>query len=116
MLVTGLVVCGGDEQTVPSSVYRRCHLSWQTTRMDGATFERTRPEGYLTRLAASDLGQSYKSLALSELGIAPGHTVLDLGCGPAVSADRANRRRNPEPGRAMCVRGPGTAALVGHVH
>jgi len=31
LLVTGLVVCGGDERTVPNSVYRRCHLSWQTT-------------------------------------------------------------------------------------
>jgi len=51
--------------------------------MGGAPFERTRPDDYLTRLAASDLGQSYKSLALSELSIAPGHTVLDLGCGPA---------------------------------
>lgn len=50
--------------------------------MRGATFERTRPEDYLIRLAASDLGQSYKSLALDELGIASGHTVLDLGCGP----------------------------------
>lgn len=50
--------------------------------MGRATFERTRPEDYMTRLAASGLGQSYKSLALSELGVAPGDTVLDLGCGP----------------------------------
>jgi ubiquinone/menaquinone biosynthesis C-methylase UbiE len=50
--------------------------------MSGATFEHTRPEDYLTRLAASDLGQSYKSLVVSELDIAPGDTVLDLGCGP----------------------------------
>lgn len=47
-----------------------------------ATFELTRPQDYLTRLAASDLGKSYKSLATSELGIAPGDVVLDLGCGP----------------------------------
>jgi len=41
LLVTGLVVCGGDERTVPNSVYRRCHLSWQTTAsgryLDSAT-------------------------------------------------------------------------------
>jgi ubiquinone/menaquinone biosynthesis C-methylase UbiE len=50
--------------------------------MSEATFERTRPEDYLTRLAASALGQSYKSLAVTELGIAAGETVLDVGCGP----------------------------------
>ncbi|HEX5561769.1 MAG TPA: methyltransferase domain-containing protein [Nocardioidaceae bacterium] len=50
--------------------------------MGETTFERTRPEDYLTRLAASELGRSYKSLAISELGIEPGETVLDLGCGP----------------------------------
>jgi ubiquinone/menaquinone biosynthesis C-methylase UbiE len=54
----------------------------ETDRMSGATFEQTRSEDYLTRLAASDLGQSYKSLVVSELDIAPGDTVLDLGCGP----------------------------------
>src|ERR1700761_2123150 len=46
------------------------------------TFEKTRPGDYLTRLAASDLGQAYKSLAVAELGIRPGDVVLDLGCGP----------------------------------
>lgn len=48
----------------------------------GATFERTRPQDYLTRLAASEMGASYKSLAVTELGVVPGAVVLDLGCGP----------------------------------
>ena len=50
--------------------------------MSEAAFEHARPEDYLTRLAASDLGRSYKSLVITELGIATGETVLDLGCGP----------------------------------
>jgi ubiquinone/menaquinone biosynthesis C-methylase UbiE len=45
-------------------------------------FEQARPADYLLRLAASELGRAYKSLAVSELGISPGDTVLDLGCGP----------------------------------
>jgi ubiquinone/menaquinone biosynthesis C-methylase UbiE len=50
--------------------------------MAAAVFEQARPEDYLLRLAASGLGQSYKRLAMSELRIIPGCTVLDLGCGP----------------------------------
>jgi ubiquinone/menaquinone biosynthesis C-methylase UbiE len=45
-------------------------------------FEKTRPEDYLLRLAASDLGRAYKTLALAQLEIGPGQVVLDLGCGP----------------------------------
>ncbi|WP_158882852.1 methyltransferase domain-containing protein [Amycolatopsis anabasis] len=45
-------------------------------------FETTKPEDYLLRLAASDLGRGYKALALAELEIRPGQVVLDLGCGP----------------------------------
>jgi len=50
--------------------------------MTRTAFEQTRPDGYLTRLAESDLGQSYKSLATDQLGIHRGDVVLDLGCGP----------------------------------
>lgn len=50
--------------------------------MQAATFERTRPSDYLTRFAASDFGQAYKSLAVTELFIRPGDVVADLGCGP----------------------------------
>lgn len=50
--------------------------------MNAVAFEDSRPPDYLTRLARSDLGQSYKSIALAELDIAPGSTVVDLGCGP----------------------------------
>jgi ubiquinone/menaquinone biosynthesis C-methylase UbiE len=45
-------------------------------------FEEARPADYLMRLAESDLGRAYKSLAVSRLGIQPGDVVLDLGCGP----------------------------------
>jgi len=50
--------------------------------MTRTTFEQSRPDGYLTRLAESDLGQSYKSLATDQLGIHGGDVVVDLGCGP----------------------------------
>jgi ubiquinone/menaquinone biosynthesis C-methylase UbiE len=50
--------------------------------MQPSTFEEARPSDYLIRLAASDLGKSYKSLAVSELAIRHGDVVLDLGCGP----------------------------------
>jgi ubiquinone/menaquinone biosynthesis C-methylase UbiE len=45
-------------------------------------WEAERPEDYLTRLAASDLGRAYKSLVIDELGIEQGGFVVDLGCGP----------------------------------
>ncbi|KRE99232.1 ubiquinone biosynthesis protein UbiE [Nocardioides sp. Soil777] len=47
------------------------------------TWEAERPSDYLTRLASSDFGSAYKSLVLAELGLQPGATVVDLGCGPA---------------------------------
>lgn len=46
------------------------------------TLESERPADYLTRLAASELGQAYKSLVVDEMRIEEGATVLDLGCGP----------------------------------
>jgi ubiquinone/menaquinone biosynthesis C-methylase UbiE len=52
------------------------------SQVTASGFEETRPEDYLLRLAASDLGRAYKSLAVAELGIGPGDTVLDIGCGP----------------------------------
>jgi len=45
-------------------------------------FEETRPRDYLTRIAASGIGQAYKDLAVSELAILAGDVVVDLGCGP----------------------------------
>ena len=45
-------------------------------------FEQTRPEDYLTRLAATAAGRAYKALAIEELEIQPGDIALDLGCGP----------------------------------
>ena len=47
-----------------------------------SSLEAERPTDYLTRLAVSDLGRAYKSLVVEEMKIAPGSTVLDLGCGP----------------------------------
>lgn len=52
--------------------------------MGGVTFERDRPAGYLTRLAASRMGREYKLLALRELDASAGQIVVDLGCGPGV--------------------------------
>ena len=50
--------------------------------MQAPVFEETRPSDYLLRLAASELGKSYKSLAVSELALRQGDVVVDLGCGP----------------------------------
>ncbi len=46
------------------------------------TLEIDRPDDYLLRLAASDLGQAYKSLVLHEMRIPRGAFLVDLGCGP----------------------------------
>jgi len=65
------------------------------------TLEGERPADYLTRLAASDLGRSYKSLVLNELGVQPGAVVVDLGCGPgadlAALADAAGSTGTGSP-------------------
>ncbi|MGW5514938.1 methyltransferase domain-containing protein [Nocardia africana] len=45
-------------------------------------FEKHRGNNYLRRLAESDVGRHYKAIALEQLDIRPGHTVVDLGCGP----------------------------------
>ena len=50
--------------------------------MDGTEFAAARPADYLRRVADSAAGQAYKPLALDELRIAAGQTVVDLGCGP----------------------------------
>ncbi|MFB7914649.1 methyltransferase domain-containing protein [Streptomyces sp. NPDC056061] len=52
--------------------------------MTSAAFETATPDpiAYLDRVAATDIGRSYKERMLDELGIRPGQTVLDLGCGP----------------------------------
>ncbi|WP_330173541.1 methyltransferase domain-containing protein [Streptomyces sp. NBC_01498] len=53
-------------------------------RLSGRVFESAVPDeiGYLDRVAASEAGRSYKTVMLDALATRPGHTVLDLGCGP----------------------------------
>jgi ubiquinone/menaquinone biosynthesis C-methylase UbiE len=65
-------------------------------------FEQTRPDDYLMRLAASDLGRAYKSLAVTELGIRSGDMVLDLGCGPGADLAAFAEATGPE-GRVIGV-------------
>jgi ubiquinone/menaquinone biosynthesis C-methylase UbiE len=65
-------------------------------------FEETRPEDYLLRLAASDMGRAYKSLVVAELGIRRGDAVLDLGCGPGADLPAFAEAAGPE-GRVIGV-------------
>ncbi|MEU3301702.1 methyltransferase domain-containing protein [Streptomyces sp. NPDC006678] len=53
-------------------------------RLSGRVFESAVPDevGYLDRVAATELGRSYKSDMLDALDVRPGDTALDLGCGP----------------------------------
>ncbi|MGW0962424.1 methyltransferase domain-containing protein [Streptomyces gelaticus] len=52
--------------------------------MTSSAFETATPDAfaYLDRVAATGLGRSYKRHMLDELGVRPGETALDLGCGP----------------------------------
>ncbi|MFE6780126.1 methyltransferase domain-containing protein [Streptomyces sp. NPDC057702] len=52
--------------------------------MTSTVFESAAPDpiAYLDRVAATDLGRSYKARMLDELDLRPGQTALDLGCGP----------------------------------
>lgn len=43
---------------------------------------------YMLRLAETAVGQAYKTLALQQLALAPGDTVVDLGCGPGTDLRR----------------------------
>ncbi|MET7936880.1 methyltransferase domain-containing protein [Streptomyces sp. NPDC005322] len=47
-------------------------------------FETTRPTpiDYLDRLAATDAGRGYKQRMAEVFDLRPGHTALDVGCGP----------------------------------
>ncbi|MGW6457849.1 methyltransferase domain-containing protein [Streptomyces sp. NPDC055078] len=53
-------------------------------RMSERIFDAATPDrvGYLDRLAATAAARSYKQVMLDVLDAGPGHTVLDLGCGP----------------------------------
>ncbi|ARF57848.1 methyltransferase domain-containing protein [Streptomyces gilvosporeus] len=57
--------------------------------MTSSAFETAKPDSvtYLDRLATSDLGRSYKRRMLDVLDLHPGHTVLDLGCGPGTDLE-----------------------------
>ncbi|MGF6886691.1 ubiquinone/menaquinone biosynthesis C-methylase UbiE [Nocardia sp. GAS34] len=50
--------------------------------MEKLVLETTRPDDYLRRLADSDIGRRYKAIAVEQLGVRGGDTVVDLGCGP----------------------------------
>jgi ubiquinone/menaquinone biosynthesis C-methylase UbiE len=50
--------------------------------------EDVRPADYLSRLAASDVGEAYKSLVAREMTIEAGNVVLDVGCGPGMDLAR----------------------------
>lgn len=50
--------------------------------MSESELSRPDPVAYLDQVAASTPGRAYKQYVLDLLGLKPGHTVLDIGCGP----------------------------------
>src|SRR5690349_1794663 len=74
--------------------------------MTSSAFETATPDSvtYIDRLAASDLGRSYKRRMLDELELRAGHRVVYLGCGPE------NRPRCARPGSHP------TGAVIGIDH
>lgn len=74
--------------------------------MTPSAFETARPDPvtYLDRLAASDLGRSYKRRMLDALDVRAGHSVLDLGCGPGTDLEALARAVTP------------TGAVIGFDH
>lgn len=70
-----------------------------------------RSHDYLRRLAHSDAGRGFKSIASSALALEPGHVVADLGCGPG--ADLLGYAEAVGPtGRVIGV--DNNVELVGH--
>lgn len=61
---------------------RRIKRRGKLTAVNEGPFADVVPADYLQRVAESDAGRAYKSLAMRELGIRGADTVLDLGCGP----------------------------------
>ncbi|MFJ6657338.1 methyltransferase domain-containing protein [Streptomyces sp. NPDC091377] len=53
-------------------------------RVSGRVFESAVPDriGYLDRVAVTEQARSYKGVMAEALAVRPGHTALDLGCGP----------------------------------
>ncbi|ANW19066.1 methyltransferase domain-containing protein [Streptomyces clavuligerus] len=92
-------------------------------RVSDRVFESVPPDEihYLDRVAAGRAGRSYKKVMLDALAARPGHTALDLGCGPGTdlgalaeavapdsgsgSADgrREDKGTGPCPGRVIGV-------------
>ena len=66
------------------------------------SLEVERPQDYLTRLAASDLGRAYKSLVVDEMRVPPGAFVVDLGCGPGTDLTRFAEAVGPS-GRVLGI-------------
>ncbi|RKE16956.1 methyltransferase domain-containing protein [Streptomyces sp. TLI_171] len=74
--------------------------------MTSPVFETVPPDpiAYLDRLAVSELGREYKATMLAALAVEPGHTVVDLGCGPGTDL----------PALAEAVGSGGTVLGVDH--
>lgn len=56
-------------------------------RVTEHVFEATEPDqiAYLDRLAATDIVRAYRQMMLQALDAQPGHSALDLGCGPGAN-------------------------------
>ncbi|AMM20808.1 hypothetical protein AX769_12485 [Frondihabitans sp. PAMC 28766] len=70
--------------------------------MSDTAFETTRPDDYMLRVAASDVGRGFKAAALEELRLRPGLRVLDLGCGPGADLPEFAAAVGPE-GRVVGI-------------
>ena len=73
--------------------------------------ESVRPDDYLLRLAASDLGRAYKSLVLQQMQVPKGAVVVDLGCGPGTDLPAFAEAVGPI-GRVLGVDTDGAALRV----
>ena len=82
--------------------HRRRHRLWLAASMTRSAAHAESQIAYLDEAAASDIGRQYKQHVLHQLRIAPGHVVLDVGCGPGTDLPAMAAAAGPD-GRVIGV-------------